>query len=625
MISQIIENNLNFIYWENFIHLRVYELWFPALFFIIVFLWFCILLGKLFIRHVNYLSGAEDLILNFAFGSACTSLMLAILLLSHELTKKNVLGIFFVIVLVSFVSKEKTKPFFAALKTFHLAAREEKWLFLLFFLNSFPAALPPYRYDEMSYHLPYAKQWIDHYALTLDPSMRFPLYTFNFHMLQTLGLMFDSVAFVHLLSWLCGSMASLGVVVFLRRLKVSGPIAYCAALGFYLSPLVQRYLTVGYLDIPFMAYMLLAVYSVYFSRQGDKTRFFYIPSALICGMCVGIKITGIFYIPLFLGLGIISQNPKRYFWFALTFLSFGCLWYLRNFFIDHDPIPPIINMLRHKTDLFWTPEDYRAIATSVKLKHSNGIWFFLTLPIQLLTSTENGPLRDWPLQGFVLFIPLTLCMLPSLLRKRQADPVLALWYGIAVWVASSCLIRYATFAALAAVSAGFFLNFFGKRKMVATVTAAFLLVGPNINALRYFKNNFNRPVPVDGKSYKLFYSYLGLPAIELIGKLKTFGITEGAIYTFGYTHLKYYYNLQGFQVVGDVVNRFRYADFKKSLMRGNVYPFLKKAQVNAVVINKKTLEDFHLSEKQISNRFKKEPRLALVYDDGHSMVYKQVD
>ena len=150
------------------------------------------------------------------------------------------------------------------------------------------------------------------------------------------------------------------------------------------------------------------------------------------------------------------------------------------------------------------------------------------------------------------------------------------------------------------------------------------MIGPNLNAIRYFKNNFSRAVPVDRKSYELFYSYLDLSAFELIKKLKALGIHDGTVYTFGYTHFKYYYNLEGFRVIGDYVNQFRYRDLKDSMMEGRLYSFLKNSGANSIVINKKIMDDFDFSRGQLLAATQSDPRLSLVYEDSFSLVVKVV-
>jgi hypothetical protein len=217
------------------------------------------------------------------------------------------------------------------------------------------------------------------------------------------------------------------------------------------------------------------------------------------------------------------------------------------------------------------------------------------------------------------------------MRKRQLDALAALWYAIAVWIASSCLIRYAVFTALAAVCAGLLIEFifrslrpvfFDTRRKLAGLLAIFILIGPNANALRYFKNNFNRAVVIDAASYASFYGYLGLPEMALIDRLGSLGLTGGTLYAFGYDHLKYYYNLKGFRMVGDHINRFRYSDMRDSLLKGQLYPFLRETGACAAVISVDALKGYDLTQPQFLRAVMNEPRLSLIYEDPSSMVIK---
>lgn len=630
-LAEIIQRNVSFIAWENFTHPKAYGLWFSSLCLCILFIWVCVSIGKILTRRVRYANHNEELILNFAAGSAGLSFLIAFLALSHLLNKTAVSIVLLTILLAYTILEKEIKAILKPLQLIGSAFKEEKWLYLLFLMNSLPALLPPYRVDEMSYYLPYVKEWVEAGGITINPAMIFPIYTFNFQMLQSLGMMLDSVPLVHLLSWISGCFACLTILIFLRRLKVWEPIAYCSALAFYLSPLTQRYLTIGHLDVPLMFYMVVSVFGIYFSRQTEEMKRFYLPSALICAMFIGMKVTGLFFIPLFLMLAAIGQKRKHWLVFGIIFLAFGSIWYLRNFIIAGDPISPAMNMLLERPDPFWVPEDYQMIAQDITRGLSKNFTSIASLPLHMLTSTIEGPLRDWPFQGFILIFPLSLLTLIPLLKRRSADAVVATWYAIVIWISTSYLIRYAHFAALAAVCSGLFLslildrfkiqNLPLKTKWVCAAVVAFLLIGPNANALRYFKNNFNKPIPLDEKTHTVFYRYLGIDAIHLIQKLSPLGI-RGTIYSFGYTHLRSYYQSAGFQVIGYYVHPFPYRDFKESLIQGEIYQFLKSAGVNAMVINQETLKEFDLTEDQVLHSVRQHRKLEIPYHDAASIVIK---
>lgn len=626
MIAELVTRNLQFIYWPNFVKPQVYAAWLVPLAFTLLFLWFCVLAGHLVAKKARYLSATEDLVLNFAAGAACVSSALGVLALIHASTGWAVGALAAATVVLSLRSGAPA----SALGTLRRALAEEKALVFLFLLCSFPSALPPYRYDEVSYHLPYVLQWVQQHGLTVDPTMRHPLYTFNFHMLQMLGMMARSTTFVHLVVWLFGSVGCLAVLTFSRRLGVRNGAAVLCALAFYLSPLVQRYLNVFFIDVPLMSLSLLAVYGIYYSRQAEAARPYLTAAALVAALFVGTKITGIFFVPLFLALAWFGRSRRDFWRFVLVLAVFGSVWYLRNFWIDGDPIPPVLNILRHRADLYWTPQDYHGVRAEIVdygRYAAGNLRPLLTFPLRLVT----GLPEDAPLQGFVLFIPFTLTLLPSLWKKRQADVVLALWFALGFWLASATRMRYAHFAALAAVAAGTVVEAVLRRidryssgvaKVSVLALAGALLLGPNLNIPSYFKNNFNRAVVVDDASYRSFYAYLGLPAVQLIDRLASLGLNGGALYTFGYDDLKYYYNLKGFRLVGDHINRFRYADMKQSLLSGSLYPFLREAGVDGAVFRTDTLTHFELTQAHVRQAVIDEPRLKLVYEDAGSIVIK---
>lgn len=624
-----IARNVQFIAWENFTW-PVLGLWIYSLALLVLFLAVCLFFGIRLTHKIKFLSVNEALVLNFAIGSAMLSFLMAFLAVCHLFYLKILVGVLAVVILSAvFFSKYRFSVF---AEPFHLifeGFREEKMLYALFILNSLPSLLPPYRWDEMSYHLPYAMQWIEQGGISVDPAMRYPLNSFNFHMLQSVGLMLHSVPLTHLLSWLAGSLSCLLILVFLRRWEVWRPLAYAAALGFYLSPLVQRYLNVACIDVPCMFYLAAAVFTAYLARFENPFQMpLYLASAMVCAMFVGMRGANLFFIPLFLLLAKPGVSWRGWFSFLFVFLGFGSFWYLRNILIAHDPLPPVFNLFFHRPDPFWTTEDFRAMQWDMTQGIPRDLKSTFLLPYRLLTSTENGPLRDWPFQGFMLIFPLSVFVR----KKNAAGLLIAAWYAVLFWIIVSPLVRYAHFAVLAAVAAALVLdsgvewlkqrNIFLKVKPVVLVFVVFILIGPNMNAFRYFKNNFNRPVPYNAVSYEKFYDYLGLPEMQTIQNLKKLGIEHAVVYTVGYTHLKYYYQAAGYRLVGDVVNRFRYHDFVEKLKNGDLFDFFKETGAQAAAIDKKQLSRLDLSEEDVLTAINKDPRFQFLLNDQESMIIK---
>src|SRR5262249_36105818 len=134
-------------------------------------------------------------------------------------------------------------------------------------------------------------QWVRSGALTVDPSLRYPLNACNWQLVQGVALMLHSDALVHLLTWLTGCLSALCVRRWLTRLEVPSTISYPAAIAFFVTPLVQSELTTGMIDVPLMFWLTVGVYTL--TRRGG---------ALSAAMFVGMKITALAFVPLFVAL-----------------------------------------------------------------------------------------------------------------------------------------------------------------------------------------------------------------------------------------------------------------------------------------------------------------------------------
>lgn len=633
----LLSRNLHFIVWENFLEIRVYQKWFLGLGLCFLFFAVSFLIGKLFTRRVRFSGISESLVLNYALGSSVFGFLLIFLSFARCLNVFVVSVAALVLAFLSLASWGRSQESRGWTQEFLKSIACNGWLALLFLLNSFSSLVPPFRVDETSYHLPYVRQWVEAGGITVDPTLLYPLNHFNVHLLQSVGLLFGSVTFTHLLSWLSGSMACLTIILFLKRLNVWRPLAYGSGLAFYLSPMIQNYLNVGYVDVPLMFYLAASVYAIYFARQDASTKSFYYSSAVISAFFVGIKMTGILYVPLLIGLAAIGRKRQEVLRFAFLLLAFGLIWNLRNWIISGDPLNPFFNMRFNRPDLFWTKDFYQGILLNVKGNCALTWRFIVSFPSLCFRSTMDGPLREWPLQGFILIFPLTLLLIfwPRF-RRGQFDAVLAAGYGCVIWLGTFRLLKYAAFAVLAVVSSGLFLDFVTKRlqsprvstakRRTTAVIALWLLIGPNLITLSFFKNNFSKPIPVNRKSYEAFYSYFGVESMDLIAKLGQIGLQKGTLYANGLLHLKCYYDVAGYPLIGYHVASGLRDDFQECFRKGRVYLFLKAAGVRAALIRTEDLEG--LADSDFKNALRcinQDKRLRIAYRDSKFLLIRAAE
>lgn len=510
--------------------------------------------------------------------------------------------------------------------------RRHRWWWVLFAVCSLPALLPPYRWDEILTHLPYAEQWVRAGSLTVDPYMRYPLYTFNWTVVQGAALMAGGETLVHLLSWLCGALATLLVGLFLERLGAPRPLRVVAMLAFFLTPVVQRYLAVGYNDVPLMFFLAVSVYALFRMRDPALRRGRQIAAAALCaGMFVGIKVLGILFVPLFPLLAAYRLRGRALVLYTVLFGAVGVLWYARNLVISGDPAPPLFSELRGVETPFWTREDMRLQRLDLERGLSWAPADVARLPLTALTSTDAGPMREWPLLGYVLIFPFSLLLARSLWREGALDLLVATWWAVGAWVYTTYLGRYVQFLPLLVVCATLVLarlleSLRGRTRLAASPAWAWalgflLLVGPTLDAPRYLQHSFGQPVPV-GEDARWAYVKRRLPEARIIDSVGAHAAEGATVYSVGYSHLKYYFQRRGFRVIGDYFHEGRYGDFRRALETGRAPDFLTVLPASYLAVDPQYATYLGLSGDSLPERLDRVPVLRSLTRDSALLLYE---
>lgn len=638
MLPDFLRRKIEFVAWGNFTDPEILLRWGSSLAFLFLFLLVALAAGRILTRNIQFLDPSESLVFTGATGFCLLSFSVIGLGFLRLLNPVSVGLAGAVFLFWDVVAKRNMRELYQPISLFVRSVNQYKWLWVLFCLNSFPALLPPYRWDSMSYHLPYVRQWAEAGTFTVDATMRIPLHTFNFHMLHLIGMLFNSTTFVHLLSWITGCLACLAIICFLRRLELPLYLAVIAGLSFFLSPLVQRYLTNGYFDVPLMFFLLMAAYGFHLLHKGPDNGGLILVISLIAAMFVGMKNTGLVYFPLFMlaaFLILIRRQRKHFLVFALVFLTLGSIWYLRNLAVAGDPIAPTLNILLGKNDPFWDREDYFVVRDDLTYGLDKDFFSLVTLPWEMVTSQMTGRLRDYPLNGFILIFPLSLVFISMFYRKRLWVVFAFAWFSVAVWIHVSYLIRYAHFTPLAVVMAACILNsvfnwvrvklVFRGQSILFAIVAAVLMLGPTKGFASYYIHNFSKPIPKTVEEIDRFVGY-GNPAdLELIRSLEDLGIPEGPIYAFGFTYYKYYFNLQGFYLVGDDIGKFGVNKFVRNLKEGTLSEFFSNIPVGAMIFDKAYLY-LKIDEKQFSDLMSRySESFERIVDNEKVLIFKRTD
>ena len=590
-VTNYLRATIHFVAWRNFVDPRVWLLWLAWMAALVIFVTVALAAGGLVAgRRRTYASAADAFVLETTAGLALLSVCLFVLALAGWYRPSAVLTLAVALLALPAVLERDLRAARRPFGRLAAAFAERRWIVLVLLPWTIPAFLPPIRWDEMSFHLAYADEWIRAGGLTVDPYMRYPLAAFNWQMLQGAALMTGSETLPHLLTWLAGLLAALTVDQFLRRLDVSRQVRVTAVVALVLTPLVQRYIPLGMIDLPLMAMLAVAVYALLELRdRAAPAPRDVVPAALSAAMFVGMKVLVIAYVPLFLALAALRlwrQRPALAA-YVVVFAVAGSLWYVRNLIIAGDPAPPLFSGILGIPAMHWSAADQALQRADIVTGLSWAPGAIARLPLRLLTTDVNGVLRDVPMLGYVLLFPFSLLLAGRLWRARMIEPLAAAWFGVAVWLATTYHIRYATFLPLMVVCAAALLDAALSRLRIGprtgAVIAVLLLVGPTPAAIRYTKGAFADRIPI-GESERAAWERVKAPDLPSLDALTRVAPAPRRVYSLGVTPLKYYFQRDGYAVMGDYFHDGRYTDLRKAFDAGTTRQWLRGFHADVLVL-----------------------------------------
>lgn len=594
-----LHGSIEFVAWGNYTDLRVLALWLGSLALLALVVWVAWSAGSLVMRGWRLESATEEMVLATGSGLALASAALFVLGVTGLYRWPVVAALAAAAVALPAVVARDARASFRPLLRLGAAVREAPLVVGVLVVLGIGALLPPYRWDETGYHLAYADQWVRAGGLTVNPTMRYPLYTFNWQVLQGVGLMMRSEPLVHLLSWLCALLAALAVQRLSLRLGAGRALATVAALAFALTPVVQRYAVLGMADVPLMAFLTIPVLGFLAAREQEGAgAWAAIPAALAAAMFVGMKVTGMLFVPLFLAIGAVRFRGAARIAFAAVFCLVGVLWYARNLVLAGDPAPPLVAQALGRPTPGWSESDLALQAADLARGLERDAVSLAALPIRMLRATPEGPLRDWPALGYVLVFPLSLLLARELHRRRRLEPLVVAWYAVGVWIVTSYLIRYAVFLPLAAVLAAVVIqravallardSTSRRASLAAAAAGVVLLVGPTPAALRYAKASLSLRVPVTQAEREAFL-VAQMPEATAIRAVRATVPSPARLYTTD-SQLRYHYQRAGYEVIGDDFHEARFRDFRDAALAGRAERFLRALDVDRLVLSRHNIE-----------------------------------
>jgi len=279
---------------------------------------------------------------------------------------------------------------------------------------------PPFAFDELMYHLPYAREVAGSGRLGVYEWMRYPWFPYNYNLLYAAALLVTDDVMPHLVNGLAGALSvwmvyRLGAQHASRLVGLAGAAVWLG-LGDYSNALI---------DMGVALFVLAACTAAWWWREasdagpGSGLRWLAL-SAFFLGVAAGSKYQALTVLPLlFAFVAWRERRARAWALMAVCFLLPCIYWYGRNALSTGDPFNPIGGRAFGFSN--WNATDYLQQWRDVR-DHAN-----------------------WP---SVLIWPVLLAPLSPLWKRSPAVRAAGVFcaYSLAVWAVTSRYPRYMTVA-----------------------------------------------------------------------------------------------------------------------------------------------------------------------------------
>lgn len=274
---------------------------------------------------------------------------------------------------------------------------------------------PPAAFDELMYHLPYARTVAQTGTLGIHDWLRYPWFPYNFNLLYAAGLLVSDDVLPHLVNGLAGG---LGVWMVYRlglqhvnRVVACGGAAIWLGLGDYSNALI---------DMGVALFVLAGCVALWWWREAGRPRAarWLCVAAFCFGVAAGSKYQALTFLPL-MGLFVLwHERRPKVLALALLCLLLPCIyWYARNAITTGDPFNPIGARLFGFTN--WNAADYKNQFDDVQ---AHAAW-----PNVMIWPVLFAPFSPWFRRSAAVRAAVVFCA-----------------YSLVVWFATSRYPRYMT-------------------------------------------------------------------------------------------------------------------------------------------------------------------------------------
>ncbi|MDZ4730819.1 MAG: phospholipid carrier-dependent glycosyltransferase [Xanthomonadales bacterium] len=298
--------------------------------------------------------------------------------------------------------------------------------------------------DSLTYHLPYARFYLEQGGLTLNDTLRYPLHTHNINLLYAVALLKPGPALAQMLHASLGWLSLLGIYGAARAWR-GWPTAIAGVVAVLLLDEFVYSFSAAFVDNGLMLFTTAAFLAMTRWQEGqgqeghDRGWLWF--AAICAGTAMGTKYLGAWFtVPLGLWVLWQSRSLNLSVRFALLVSAVGLFWYLRSWWLVGNPVHPFAG------DLFgysiWSASDLQGQMTELASHGLDKTWLnLLLLPFKMFSEWHrfNGSVGN---AGFLIGLFMASCVLLPW-QKPVLKPVhlICLAY-LLFWFWTSQVIRY---------------------------------------------------------------------------------------------------------------------------------------------------------------------------------------
>lgn len=313
---------------------------------------FCVGRRVTSLLRLQFLGAAEEIAFSVMLGTGITGILIFGLGIAHLLTPVPVTALF--VVLIAFSGRELPKLVEAVSRGVAVVRELRGTMAYLYVLLAallvvvyVEAAVPPWTHDELIYHLPVTKTFVEHGRI-------FPLYDnslgnmpFLIQMVYAVCLMAKADIATRLFSLALTLTTALSLYAFAVRF-IDRNTALLAVVTFLAGAMVIEVGVTARVDVSLAGMLFLTTYAVIIYLTTGERKWLYI-AGLFAGFSVGIKLTALAWLPplaVMLVFAHTTQGFKRSRNDLLRFVAMAAIiaspWFVKNLLWFNNPVYPFL-------------------------------------------------------------------------------------------------------------------------------------------------------------------------------------------------------------------------------------------------------------------------------------------